>query len=61
MFRAGDADDTRPCIFLRRFSYKEERTDCYDPEFRVIVLDNNTLVLHWLFDVLRTDLARHNR
>ena len=61
MFRISDADDTRPCIFLRRSSYKEERTDCYDPEFRVIVLDNNTLVLHWLFDVLRTDLARHNR
>jgi hypothetical protein len=61
MLRISDADDTRSCIFLRGSSYKEERTDCYDPKLRVVVLDNNTLVLHWLFDVLRTDLARDNR
>jgi hypothetical protein len=61
VFRISDADDTGPSMFLRRSSYKEERADRYDPKFRVIVLDNNTLVLHWLFHVLRTDLARHDR
>ena len=61
MFGFSDADDTRSCIFLRGFGYEEERTDGHDPKLRVVVLDNNIVVLHWLFDVLRTDLARPYR
>ena len=48
-------------FFVRGSGHQEERTDCYDPKLRVVVLDNNSLVLHWLFDVLRTNLARHDR
>ena len=61
MFGIGDADDTRPGIFLRWSRYKEERTDRHDSKLRVDVLDNDTLVLRWLFNVFRADLARVNR